>query len=337
MRVAALVMARASPDVVREVLEGARRFADGAVVVAAPGDPLLSAGLDAQVFAEPWRGYAATRTASLRRAREAGASWALMVDADPNAGFTRGSRMPDLDAADRRGVVSFEVAVEQLFNPFGRWRWYRGGHLLRTDAGLEWRGLGEAGLHEALVAPPDAAVVRAPTMVYRHDRRRPRAVAERAPGNDVARLEGPATTDPRAAFYHACALREAGRAEDAIAAFRRRSLMGGSREEVFWSLLWMAKLAAWTERPPRAIVQLHLLASAHSPDRAEPNHELAGYLLRLHRSRGLAPDELALARRCAERARACRYPAHARFFVDVGAYSDAALRRAGIDPRVDAE
>ncbi len=98
---------------------------------------------------------------------------------------------------------------------------------------------------------------------------------------DLALLERAVRDDPadaRSWFYLAQTLRDLGRRDDAVAAYRRRVELGGWAEEIAYALLQVGLLTA-AEDPAGAAEALHASWEVR-PSRSEPLHALA----RLHRN-----------------------------------------------------
>lgn len=123
-----------------------------------------------------------------------------------------------------------------------------------------------------------------------------------APGHDAG--------EPRATFYYAQTLRDAGRWADAYAAYQRRASLGGWREEVWYSL-WQAAVCA--ERLGTPAVADYLAAWNADPSRAEPLVDAA----RLEREAG----RWATAELYARAATQTPAPGPAALFVDTATYT----------------
>lgn len=100
---------------------------------------------------------------------------------------------------------------------------------------------------------------------------------------DAALLEAALKEDPtstRNMFYLAQSYRDAEENEKAVEAFQKRIAMGGWDEEIFQSLLNIARMQEGMGRDPQAIVDGYLKAAAYRPSRAEPLYYLANYYRR---------------------------------------------------------
>ncbi len=131
---------------------------------------------------------------------------------------------------------------------------------------------------------------------------------------DARLLEEDLAHDPdnaRSIFYLAQSYRDAGRLEDAMAAYRYRAAMGGWAEEAWFSLYQVAKLSEARNLPSAEVEHAYLAAYQARPERAEPLCDLA----RRHRERG----EWALARLYARAAQGIAQPAD-RLFLSEDVY-----------------
>lgn len=334
MSVCLAIMAKARPEILRRAVDSARELVTSLCLVVAPGDPLMEfeSGLPQRTIEQEWLGFPKTRTLLMRYAEgDPSAKWILMMDADDV--FLPGSRMPDLASADRLRIDSYEIPVE-LVGPGYRWRWRRGGHLMRARKGFSWEGTGGSDTQEVLVVPHLAHSAPWDGLRYSnvHDPNAPansedargavrpggRTYAEEAV--QLGRRVRAMPTDTRAAYYYAQALRDAGQAEAAFEAYAHRARMiGGFEEETFWAFMWMGILAPGIGKDA---VEIFHEAHRHSPHRAEPLAAIA----MIFRNQGRHD----LAMHFGQRAGACKFPTSARSFVDLQAYSREALLEAGI-------
>jgi glycosyltransferase involved in cell wall biosynthesis len=84
--------------------------------------------------------------------------------------------------------------------------------------------------------------------------------------------------DARACFYWAQSLRDAGELEKAALGYRRRATMGGFQEEVYISLLNVARIYERLNKPEDVVINAYLMAAASRPSRAEALGSLMYYL-----------------------------------------------------------
>jgi tetratricopeptide (TPR) repeat protein len=318
MSVALAIMTNAPPEATAHAIASAEPYVDRIVLVIAPGAHHCVPDRrprPTKVVELEWAGYAQTRTATLGIAEQDDrTSWVLMLDSYSTITGT----MPPLDS----DADAFEISIEDVASG---WRWLRAGHLTRARKGFSWRGSGEQGLHEALAVPPGRTLRAWPGLVLRGSPSPKAAGAPRDYSKDATALEQALAANPtcaRTAYYLACSYKDAGLLEQAYAAFERRAVMSGFAEEDFWARWWLANLAFRLGRPKKEIVDRHMAAHEHSPDRAEPLTSMAAVL----RAWG---DEAKAIRFALEASRK-PYPKDARLFVSTQCYSKRALEEASV-------
>lgn len=79
----------------------------------------------------------------------------------------------------------------------------------------------------------------------------------------------------RYAFYLAESYRDAGELQKAIECYEKRVAMGGWEEEVYWSLLQIAKLQKYLDMPLDTVIESFNRAHRYRPSRVEPVYHLA--------------------------------------------------------------
>ena len=149
---------------------------------------------------------------------------------------------------------------------------------------------------------------------YTRDQRVLEAELERL--SQVASAQEAELLLPRTVFYLAQTYRDQGLRQEALAMYQRRAGLGGWSEEVWYSLLEVARQSEGLQLPASLVTQRYLEAYQARPGRAEPLVDLA----RFHRLRG----EYALAHMFARQALATPLPADI-LFIDGAAYDWRAL------------
>ena len=334
MKAVLAMIAKAPEASVLKAIDSVIHLVDEAVLVVAPGDPLLgfTLPLPGRIVGQPWAGYAATRTAAYELASERAGplGWVLMIDANDVA-LPKATAPWHLPTSLGDMFDAYDVPVDMRFEG-GRWRWWRGGHVLRAGLPFAWRGIGSRGLHEKLVVLEGARVGRWPGLTVRPMQR---PASERRDFDRDALEIGLAIADdewlgrpasPRAVFFLAQSLKDAGLYGRSLGVYERRTRMDGDRDETFWAFLWLARLSAFLGRPHGEVVRRTEDAIAYAPDRAEGHAALARHLLSRSKEQPELEDEH---RRAYARALACDYPSCSGF-VDVTTYSLRALKRAGV-------
>ena len=240
------------------------------------------AGLPGELIERPWVDFAHNRNEALQLARAHG-DYALIIDADEVLVADADFEWPMLDAPG--------YLLELIY---GNTR-YRRVALPRLDLDWCWRGV----LHEALVSSRAAEARYLPGLrihVHSDGARSQRPQAEKFAA-DAEVLRKALVDEPdnaRYAFYLAQSLRDAGRIDEAIAAYRQRVVMGGWSEEVYQSMLQIALLGERSGHPEAEVLTAYLHAYDYRPGRAEAPCELARYC-RLHKHYALARDFAAIA------------------------------------------
>lgn len=204
----------------------------------------------------PWVDFAHNRNEALDLARGA-ADYLFVIDADEIVQYTEDFVLPPLEAD------SYHVEMR-----------YGGCTYLRKQlvrASLRWRYRGV--LHEYLECPEAKSedFIAGMRTVPHHDGARARAAGTYR--RDAEVLERALVDDPgntRYVFYLAQSYRDAGDLDAALRTYRRRSEMGGWREEVWYSHYQAALLEDRLGRPWREVMESFLVAYEHCPERAEP-------------------------------------------------------------------
>ncbi len=203
----------------------------------------LLAGIEGEIVDEAFDGTGPSFTRALARA-EGSADWLLHLHSDEVADvFPTMKEWLDADESPDTDAFMVEIVNPNLVHRLPR--------LLRGNR--EWRYVGFA--HEYLEVD--------------HSRTRPLLglTLNHYGWSDPSKFEwvveqlaeGRAAGEPRATFYTAEALRDLGRTDEAIVAYRERVLQGGWEEERWYAKYQAAKLsqdidgllAAWRERPYR--------------------------------------------------------------------------------------
>ena len=224
-------------------------------------------GIPGQLHRTDFVDFGRSRNEALARARDSSLAfeWLLLCDADmelvvEDAGLARKLK------GDAGLVVQVAAALE-----------YRNVRLLRRDVPARYVGA----THEYLAVDGEVVLVDGLRFLDHGDGgNRPGKT-----GRDIALLEKALAEDPgdaRSLFYLAQSLRDAGRLDEAVDAYRRRVAAGGFDEETWYALyaLGLCHAARGEEGP---FLSCLLEAHARRPARAEPLLALA----RHYRERGL--------------------------------------------------
>lgn len=240
-----------------------------------------------ELIERPWVDFAHNRNEALALARRHGDA-ALVIDADEILEVAADAATPSPAAPGHM----FEFL-------FGDTR-YRRVALVRLDRDWRWEGV----LHEVLVSDALADTKSLPGWAIRiyTDGARSRQPSADKYSADAEVLRRALEAEPnhtRYAFYYAQSLRDAGRLEESLAAYRRRVALGGWEEEIYCSKLQIASLTERLGHAHAEIVAAWLDAYDARPTRAEAPCELARYC----RLNGRYPTALVFARVAANLAR----------------------------------
>jgi glycosyltransferase involved in cell wall biosynthesis len=212
--------------------------------------------LPGSLIEHPWVDFAHNRNQALDLAHGA-ADYIFVIDADEILEYAEEFVLPELDAD------SYHVEMR-----------YGGCTYLRKQivrASLPWRYRGV--VHEYFECPEakSEGFIAGMRTVPHHDGARARSGETYR--RDAEVLERALVDEPgnaRYVFYLAQSLRDAGDLEAALGTYRRRADMGGWPEEVWYSLYQSALLEERLGRPWGEVMESHLAAHEHTPDRAGP-------------------------------------------------------------------
>ena len=276
--------------VIRRCLDSVRAFIDHWVIVdtgSTDGTQDIIrehlADIPGTLYERPWKNFGHNRSEALELARDT-ADYTFVIDADDELSAPNG--LPPIDPA----VDAYDIVLEGVGISFPRTLIVANRH--------PWRY--EGVLHEYITT--DGTTRREAMLgvriLERREGARSRNVSAREKYfKDAVTLETALRDEPdnaRYVFYLAQSYRDAGLRDDARRTYERRAQMGGWDEEVFYSLLEIARLSLALGNDPATVVHRYLMAFQHRPTRIEPLVELARY----HRAR----EEWALALLMSERA-----------------------------------
>lgn len=224
------------------------------------------AGLPGELVERPWVGFGPNRTEALQLAAPH-ADFLFTMDADDVMTFAEGWQRPGLEA----DAYEVEIRHDEVIHR----------RLALVRAALPWRY--EGVLHEYLACdrPYTTDVLPGARMLIVGGGARSRDGAQAKALRDAATLEAALQREPgntRYAFYLARTWLDAGKHDAALAAFDRRSVMGGFDQEVYLSMLSGARLAARLGRPYAEVINRFLRAWDFRPMRHEAVGEWLAYL-----------------------------------------------------------
>ena len=212
------------------------------------------------LYERPWVDFGHNRSEAMDLAREAGAEWILLLDADETLEGEVPERLPDVDRImvfAAMGTVAFSDTI-----------------LVRSKVAWRFEGV----THEYLTAAEESGREILDGVTLREHADSHRRVEQRKYLEDVELLEAAVKADPdnsRSWFYLAQSYRDFGNLGKAIESYARRAAMGGWEEEVFYSLLQIAVLSDRDKRPWAEVQDAYLQAYQYRPSRIDPLCELA--------------------------------------------------------------
>ncbi|HKY94382.1 MAG TPA: PqqD family peptide modification chaperone, partial [Kiloniellales bacterium] len=272
--------------VLRRCVEAALPLLDYALIVdtgSSDGTPELARrlleehGLPGQVLNDRWRDFASNRTLAVEQLRAVRpVDYALMLDADDLL-------VIDRDVDPRSWKDKLQADVYEVALRLGNLAYTRP-QLWRNRLPVRYRGV----LHEFLELPKGATRAHASGIHIKaiQDSARNRNPQKYAEDAKVLATAAARETDPfmrsRYVLYEARCHESAGNIDAAIDAYRRRAKLGHWKEEVFISLVGVARLLERKGAPPGEVLAACLEAQEVMPERSEALH-LAIRLCRLKR------------------------------------------------------
>lgn len=224
-------------------------------------------GIPGTLHDRPWKNFGENRTEAFALAFERGADYALVIDADDVLRAQENFVMPLLTAP------TYALRVEH-----GGLVHYRP-HLFRRDAGYRYEGVVHEYATNGSYEEPkvlDGLVCRIVGGGARSAGSKTEKFLRDAKVLRTALVKDP--TNARYVFYLAQSYRDAGRLPAAISYYERRSKMtNGFYEEIFVSLLEIARARVGLSAPEPVVVASYMHAFETAPYRAEPLFELARY------------------------------------------------------------
>jgi glycosyltransferase involved in cell wall biosynthesis len=223
------------------------------------------AGIPGALHEGKWEGWDKSRTESIDFARQSGAEWIFILDADEKFQVPEGFQWPVLDPN-----IAYEVTIE-----YGNIRYIRPNLISVLQS---WRYTGVT--HEYLWAPEYHGQSLLPVTLVTHPTRTNKTPEKCA--EDARILEEALITEPdncRYVFYLAQSYKDSLQKERAIETYKKRAEMGGWAEEVYISLLRVAQLSEGLKTFPE-VCDAYKVAQEYRPQRAaETLRNLSRYCL----------------------------------------------------------
>lgn len=214
-----------------------------------------------ELHEKPWVDFGYNRTQALNFAKGKG-DYVLIIDADDWLDYQPGYAFPVLtcDAYEiTRGNVHFVYQTTQLIKNALPWRWVGVLHEYLTPDCFHQTGRLEG---ISYIQTVEGSRSQDPQKYWKHVQILQKAL-EKEPNNS------------RNVFYLAESYRDAGDYSEAIKTYQNRVNMGGWQEEIYWSLLQIAKMKKHLKEESDAIVEAFYRAHRARPSRPEALYYLA--------------------------------------------------------------
>lgn len=214
-----------------------------------------------ELYERPWVDFGHNRNEALKLSKDKG-DYILFIDADNTLEYEPGFKLLDL------GKDFYYVTLSDAGSKYSRIS------LIKNSLNWEWVGV----LHEAVCCPTAKthATLEKVTQLVRMDGARskdPKKYEKDAAVFEAALLKEP--KNARYVYYLAQSYQDAGNYLMAIKNFEKRAEMGGWDEEVFCSLLKIAKLQELMKKPSEHLISAYNKAFQSRKSRMEPLYYLA--------------------------------------------------------------
>lgn len=221
------------------------------------------AGMPGTLVSRPWVDFAHNRNEALELARPK-ADYVFVIDADDELVLPKGYERPPLSHD------AYHLLIQ--YGTMSYWR----AQLFKSEA--PWRWMGVVHEYTECARPANQSRLEGPTIVIHKEGARSQDTERYL--KDARLLETALEKNPndaRSAFYLGQSYRDAGKPQEALAAYERRATMGGWDEETFYALYQCAVLMERLDKPRHDVWAAYLRAFQYRPSRAEPLCELARY------------------------------------------------------------
>ena len=256
-------------EVIRRALDSAKNWVDYWVIVdtgSTDGTQQIiqehMKDIPGQLIERPWKNFAHNRNEAMEYALTKG-EYILFLDADDWFEVEPDFRFPEL----------IEDAYTVLWH-HGEGCTYPKIQLIKSDPSWYWEGV----WHEGLFSRRPHSVNHLSNIKYIYgadgfSSKNPEKFLQAVAVFQKALEDEPNNT--RYVFYLAESLRDAGKPEEALNQYLKRSKMGGWEEEIFWSLLQVGHLKNTLGHPTDEIIESYYRAHRFRPHRPEPIYYLA--------------------------------------------------------------
>jgi glycosyltransferase involved in cell wall biosynthesis len=220
-------------------------------------------GVAGELYERPWVNFGHNRNEALGLAKNK-ADYVLFLDADDYLSYDPAFKLPPLDKDYYYFPIEFSgTSYSRIF-------------LVNNHQEWKWVGV----LHEVLDPQASYTSSTMQNVVNVVTTEGARSKDPKKYEKDAAVLEAALQDNPddtRNVFYLAQSYANAGNAPKAIEVYERRVALGGWQEEVFISLLQIAKLKEELKMSPSSIVEAYNRACAYRGLRIEPYYYLSSF------------------------------------------------------------
>lgn len=219
-----------------------------------------------ELVERPWVDFAHNRNEVLALSRDKG-DYILLMDADEWLQYSSSFTLPRL-TKDIYGIIYRSGGID-----------FQRGFLLNNKVAWNWVGV----IHEEPQAPVKTSVGFIPGIVSICTQEGHRSEDPEKIRKDLRTLEKALAQEPNQAryvFYLAEAHLLLDQLPEALMRYEQRVSLGGSDQEIFWSLYQIAQLQEQLGSPPESFIRSYCKAFQYRPSRAEPlffliNHYMA--------------------------------------------------------------
>lgn len=219
-----------------------------------------------ELHEKPWKNFEYNRNQALELARDK-SEYILLIDADEILEFETDFKMPYLN------LDSYTSIILDAGTQYDR-------HLLiNNKLNWQWHGV----LHEYLDSSQAKTVGRLQGIKKISNREGARSADPKKYQKDAQILENALKEDPnnsRYIFYLAQSYKDAGDYAPALKNFEKRIKMGGWDQEIFYSMLQIARLQEILNFSSEIFIKSYYDAYHYRPKRVEPLYYLAKYYRR---------------------------------------------------------
>lgn len=210
-----------------------------------------------------WKNFEHNRNQALDLAKGK-ADYVLLIDADEILEFAPTFKMPLLEAD------SYNSIIRDAGSQYDRTL------LIKNDLNWRWHGV----LHEYLSSSQAKSSERLNDVKKISNREGARSADPKKYEKDAQILEAALKESPnnsRYVFYLAQSYRDAGNYTEALKNYQKRILMDGWDQEIYYSMLQIARMQEISGAAPEIFMKSYYDAYHYRPSRAEPLYYLAKY------------------------------------------------------------